>query len=265
MQPGGRKSSGQGWRLSTFWLSRLRALESVWSWVKHDLNVRWKKGYYAGPSLDVRGGHVVRYEDRTLVTMMHVRPGLVDVDEQVKQDEFEAVIAVPARRVRGKMSMEPMEVVRVEEEEFDYDPDDPAELYAMALVDKESISVDQIQTFAALLPHDLKVPVRPEARDRVGKTWSTGAMVKNGKVTLKRSLRVFPRATKTLARFVKKLDPNCRFNAVKITFNVKATNHVDDHRVSPELMVALFDFEGRSIRLEQGPESRVISLRSVQV
>ena len=226
---------------------------------RHDLNVRWKKGYYAGPSLDVRGGHVVQYEDGMFVTTMHVRQGLVDVDEEVKQDEFEAVIAAPTRRVRNKRSLEPLEIAQVEEE-FEYDPDHPAELYAAALVDERDITVDQVETLATLLPHDLKVPVRHEERDRVGKIWSAGAITNHGRVTVRRSTRIFPRATKTLARFVKKLNPDFRFNAVEITFNIKASNHMDNHRVGKEMVIALSDFEGGGVKLEQEGDSRVVSL-----
>ena len=134
---------------------------------------------------------MVRFDDGTFVTTMHVRPGLVEADSVVEKEEFEAVVAIPTRRIRTKRALDPLEVV-VEELETSYDPNHPAEIYAEALVEEENITVDQIETLVTLLPHDLKTPARPESKERIGKIWSAGAVDKDDKIGVRRSTRSFP-------------------------------------------------------------------------
>ena len=136
------------------------------------------------------------------------------------------------------------------EAELDYDPNHPAELYAEALGDGEGISVNQVETLVALLPHDLQVPTRPETKGHVGKMWSTGACVRNGKIGLRRSTRTFPKSTRMLVKFVKDLKPGFHFNGIEISFHVKVKGHCDRERVGRELVVPLSEFEGGGIRNE---------------
>ena len=72
-----------------------------------DSNVRWKEGKYVGASLDVKGRHVIRTEDNTFITTMHMRPGLVEADDLLNKELHEAVVAVPVHRVRGSERWNP--------------------------------------------------------------------------------------------------------------------------------------------------------------
>ena len=87
---------------------------------KYDLNLRWRHGRYVGPSLDVRGGHVVLFEDGSFLTSAHLRPHLVDSDKIVDLGKYEALVMTPAQRLRGKMSLEE----RVEFDPLDVDVGD---------------------------------------------------------------------------------------------------------------------------------------------
>ena len=87
---------------------------------RYDLNLRWRYGRYVGPSLDVRGGHVVLFEDGSFLTSAHLRPHLVDSDKIVDLGKYEALVMTPARRLRSKMSLEE----RVEFDPLDADVGD---------------------------------------------------------------------------------------------------------------------------------------------
>ena len=50
------------------------------------------------------------------------------------------------------------------------------------------------------------------------------------------------------------------FNALEVSFNVKANNHVNEGRVGQELLVPLSEFEGGGVRVDNGDSSHVISL-----
>ena len=73
---------------------------------RYDLNLRWRAGKYVGPSLDVRGGHVVRFDDGSFLTTAHLRPHLVDSDKLIDLGKYEAMVLTPSRRVKGKTPLE---------------------------------------------------------------------------------------------------------------------------------------------------------------
>ncbi|CAE7607413.1 GIP, partial [Symbiodinium sp. CCMP2592] len=106
---------------------------------KYDLDSRWKGGTYVGPSLDVRGGHLIRFENGAYMTSTHLRPHLVEPDKIVDLEEYEVLLPAPTRRLKGKTGA----VVKEDEsgdaeESFPHDPDHPAECYALRLLEEEA-------------------------------------------------------------------------------------------------------------------------------
>eukprot|EP00439_Symbiodinium_sp_Y106_P074920 s344_g14.t1 len=75
---------------------------------KYDLAERWRPGTFVGYSGDVRGGRVVRHEDGSYTTSVHVKPFLVDSDDLVEHGPHEMEVEDPVRRVRGKTSLAQM-------------------------------------------------------------------------------------------------------------------------------------------------------------
>ena len=61
----------------------------------HDLDEQWLEGRFVGWS-------VVRLDSGGYITTAHVRPFLVDSDQLVAMEPYEARVPVPERRVRGK-------------------------------------------------------------------------------------------------------------------------------------------------------------------
>ena len=77
----------------------------------HDLNEKWLEGRFVGWSEGVVNGHVVKLDSGGYITTAHVRPFLVDSDQLVAMEPYEAHLPVPERRVRGKTTLRPMTAV----------------------------------------------------------------------------------------------------------------------------------------------------------
>ena len=63
----------------------------------HDLDEKWLEGRFVGWSEDVVNGHVVRLDSGGYITTAHVRPFLVDSDQLVATEPYEAHVPVPER------------------------------------------------------------------------------------------------------------------------------------------------------------------------
>ena len=69
---------------------------------RYDVENKWRRGVYVGPSSDVQHGHCVRFPDGSFVTSLHLKDQLVDADGLVDLVPREIELPVPDRRVREK-------------------------------------------------------------------------------------------------------------------------------------------------------------------
>ena len=143
---------------------------------RYDLDSRWKAGRYVGPSLDVRGGHVIRFENGAYMTSTHLRPHLVEPDKVVEMDEFEVMLPMPTRRFRTKVGARDLDPSsETSEPTLKYDPDHPAEQFALRLLEEETLTPDQCEILALMLPSTANVPKRfgpQEASQKNMECWS---------------------------------------------------------------------------------------------
>ena len=222
----------------------------------HDLNLKWKSGQYVGPSLDVRGGHVVRFEDGTYLTTAHLRPHLVDSDKLVDLGKYEAMLLTPAKRVKSKSTLtevadsDPLDV-----DTGDHNPEHPAEQYALGLLGEDHLEPEQLEVLAYMLPGTSAIPKRFGVVEDAQKIWSSGAFVHGGVVGVKRSTMSFPMATRAFVKYVKQLAPDHEFTSVAVNVNVQARGHKDVHNVNKNMVVALSAFKegGLDVDTEAGP------------
>ena len=134
---------------------------------RYDLDSRWKSGCYVGPSLDVRGGHVVLLENGAYMTSTHLRPYLVEPDKVVELDEYEVLLPMPTKRLRTKAGARDLDPATVPGElSLKYDPEHPAEQYATRLLSEELLTPDQCEVLALMLPSTTAVPSRFGPRPR---------------------------------------------------------------------------------------------------
>ena len=219
---------------------------------RHDLDLRWRSGIYVGPSLDVRGGHVVRFDDGQFMTSAHLRPHLVDSDNLVDLGKYAAIVVPPTRRVRQKSSME--EVAGADPLDVDigeHDPEHAAEQYALGLLREERLEPDQLEMLAYLLPATTVAPKRFGAQDGQ-KVWASGAFIHGPFAGLKKATAAFPFATKVLAKYVRQIAPKHEFNSLAVNINMEAKGHKDIHNVGMSMIAALSSFKEGGLEVE-GP------------
>ena len=219
---------------------------------KYDLDSRWKAGKYVGPSLEVNGGHMIRFENGAYMTSSHLRPHLVEPDTIVDLDEYEVLLPEPTRRLKqksgakGKEDGAEHEILTLE-----YDPENPAEQYAMRLLEEEEVlAPDQLENLAMMLPSTSPTPKRFGPQAETQKVWSAGAFVHGGVVGVRTATSVFPASTRAFIKYVNQLDPTHQFNAVAVTTDVEARQHVDAHNVGMNLVAGLSYFKVGALIVE---------------
>ena len=184
---------------------------------RYDLNLRWRYGRYVGPSLDVRGGHVVLFEDGSFLTSAHLRPHLVDSDKIVDLGKCEALVMTPARRLKNKMSLEErVEFDPLDVDVGDHDPEHPAEQYALGLLREERLEPEQVEVLAYMLPGTSLIPKRFGVVEEAQKIWSSGAFVHGGVAGVKKSTLAFPMSTRVFVKYAKQIAPNHEFTSVAV-------------------------------------------------
>ena len=211
---------------------------------KYDLNLRWRHGRYVGPSLDVRGGHVVLFEDGSFLTSAHLRPHLVDSDKIVDLGKYEALVMTPAQRLRGKMSLEErVEFDPLDVDVGDHDPEHPAEQYALGLLREERLEPEQVEVLAYMLPGTSLIPKWFGVVEEAQKIWSSGAFVHGGVVGVKKSTLAFPMSTRVFVKYAKQIAPHHEFTSVAVNINIQARGHKDIHNVGESMVAPLSVFK----------------------
>ncbi|CAE7769634.1 GIP [Symbiodinium sp. CCMP2592] len=228
---------------------------------RYDLDSRWKAGRYVGPSLEVRGGHLIRFENRAYMTSTHLRPYLREPDQMFDLDEYEVTLPVPARRLRTKLGAKDLELPDdAGDGPPNYDPEHPAEQFALRLLEEERLTPDQLEILALMLPSNAPLPKRFGPQAEAQKMWISGAFVHGGIVGVKNATSAFPASTKALVKYVKQLQPDHKFNAVAVSVNVEAQQHVDAHNVGNNLIAGLSYFKGGALEVEEPTGVKILPL-----
>ncbi|CAE7790169.1 TY2B-GR1, partial [Symbiodinium necroappetens] len=223
---------------------------------RYDLDSRWKAGQYVGPSLEVRGGHVIRFDNGAFMTSTHLRPYLVDSDQIVDLEEYEVRLPNPERRLRTKTKEAAVER-DCQEVNTTVDPDHPAELYAKDLLEEEILYAEQMETLAMMLPTTTATPKRFGPQAQTQKVWMAGAFVHGGIAGVKNATTSFSYSTRALVRYVKQLEPTHKFNSLAVTVDTEAKQHVDAHNVGMNLIAGLLlELDGANTHQVFNPKYR---------
>ena len=228
---------------------------------RYDLDSRWKAGRYVGPSLEVRGSHVIRFDNGAFMTSTHLRPYLVDSDQIVDLEEYEVRLPNPERRLRAKTGAPAVEN-DYQEVDTPIDPDHPAELYAKDLLEEEILYAEQMETLAMMLPTTTATPKRFGPQAQTQKVWMVGAfvLVHGGIAGVKNATSSFSYSTRVLVRYVKQLEPTHKFNSLAITVDTEAKQHVDAHNVGMNLIAGLSRFKGGGVEVEEPDGVKLLEL-----
>ena len=233
---------------------------------KYDLESRWDVGQYVGPSRDVSEGSVIMMAKGNFITTTHLRPGLIDADKEVELEEYHALIANPSKRLRRKSTLNlddyeglpALPQPTVEEEgtpQMLYDPTDPVEEYARAVLNEGHIERDFVESLARMLPEDGAKPKRFGDKMDDETIWASGTYVHGGVVGVLNNTKKYPRATKVFLNYLKQECPGIKCNSIAVFKGIHAELHRDVHNVGENVVVPLSEFEGCDIVVrENGKE-----------
>ena len=167
----------------------------------------------------------------------------------------------PARRMKEKAGPRDVEVEGDHEApNLKYDPDHPAEQYAMRLLEEEILTPDQLENLAMMLPSTAPTPKRFGPQGDTQKVWTAGAYVHGGIVGVRNATVAFPASTRSFIKYVKQLEPGHKFNAVAVTTDIEAKQHVDAHNVGKNLVAGLSFFKGGALEVEQPDGVKLLPL-----
>ncbi|CAE7750481.1 RE1, partial [Symbiodinium microadriaticum] len=212
---------------------------------------RWKKGWYRGPAVDVKRGHLIVREDGGLTVAKSVKFGVWE----------------PNKDLKGILSPAIAEGLPEEERIVDEPPTreelkDEIEFRARKLLEEENFSLEEIVDLYKLLE------LRGDSDTRLGRktqitSWYTGAYVHGGVAGARANLREFPYATRYLVKAAKHYCGEIKFSALGVAKNAQLGLHRDsrNYGLSKNYVLPLVEVEGGSLWIqdEEVDESSMVS------
>ena len=213
----------------------------------HDLNEKWLEGRFVGWSEDVVNGHVVKLDSGGYITTAHVRPFLVDSDQLVAMEPYEAHVPVPERRVRGKTTLRPMAMVTP--------ASNPMEDLARALFDEEKFAIGDLLRFW----EEASANAFPKGRQcyhGANPRYVAFGQYTHGMFSgLMSSTYRYPYTVQYLTRCFEEFCPYDKFATITVSEDVGMVCHRDVHneRDSYNVVLPLMDCDGGGLWIESDP------------
>ena len=205
---------------------------------------------------------MIRLENGAYMTSTHLRPHLVEPDTIVDLEEYEVLLPVPTRRLKQKAGVRDNDGNAEHEAiTLDYDPEHQAEQYAMRLLEEEgNMTPDQLENLALMLPSTAPTPKRFGPQRDSQKVWTAGAFVHGGIIGVKTATSVFPASTRAFIKYVNQLETGHKFNAVAVTTDIGAKQHVEARNVGMNLVAGLSYFKGGALVVESPDKEKLLPL-----
>ena len=184
---------------------------------RYDLLERWREGTFVGYSNDVKNGRVVRHDDGSYATSVHIKPYLFDPGEIAELGPHELELPVPERRVREKATIS----------QLMQEPDNDIDSLAKDYIDNEKFALEDVVSFWEVLRD--KAGSTTRATQGEGLQWMVGQYTYGGKCGVMRNTDLHPVATSYLVEAFKKLTGRNDFTALLLTENVGMKCHRDVH------------------------------------
>ena len=184
---------------------------------RYDLLERWKEGTFVGYSNDVKNGRVVRHEDGTYTTSVHIKPYLFDPGEIAEFGPHELELPVPERRVRGKATIS----------QLMQEPDNDIDSLAKHYIDNKKFALEDVVSFWEVLKEKAGSTTRPAQGG--GLQWMVGQYTYGGKCGVMRNTDLHPIATSYMVEAFKNLTGRHDFTSLLVTENVGMKCHRDVH------------------------------------
>ncbi|OLQ05728.1 Copia protein [Symbiodinium microadriaticum] len=200
---------------------------------KHEANgSRWKKGWYRGPALDVKRGHLIAREDGGLTIAKGIRSGIVEPEVELK--------GVPSPVVAADL-MEEREMEVPTRTELK----DEVEFRARKYLEDEVFDLDRAKELFELLELLGDTDKRLGRKTKMS-SWYTGAFVHGGVAGARSNTKDFPFTTRYLTRFARFHCGEVKFTALGLAKNAQLGLHRDVHnyKFSRNYVLPLQNFEG---------------------
>ncbi|CAE7352485.1 RE1, partial [Symbiodinium necroappetens] len=214
----------------------------------YDLDPRWREGCFVGYSSDVRNGLVVRCEDGTFVTSCHVREGLVDAEAIVGEEQLEADLPLPTRRLRAKARLA-----------FIINPYEDVEFRAKELEDNKMYEAKDVLSLwedLKRIPHPKRRGAKQMFVEGDGCSFYSGCYVHGGVCGIMKTAKHLPNVTSYLVKAAKEITRKSSFGCVAIVENVGMGPHRDSHNQhgTENTVTALTSFEDGQVWVEKSEE-----------
>ncbi|CAE7478405.1 RE1, partial [Symbiodinium necroappetens] len=174
-------------------------------------------GTFVGYSHDVKNGRVVRHDDGSYTTSVHIKPYLFDPGEIADLGPHELELPVPERRVRGKATIS----------QLLQEPDNDIDSFAKDYINNEKFALEDVVNFWEVLKD--KAGSTTRAAQGEGLQWMVGQYTYGGKCGVMRNTSLYPIATSYLVEAFKRLTGRTDFTALLLTENVGMKCHRDVH------------------------------------
>ncbi|CAE7441104.1 RE1 [Symbiodinium sp. CCMP2592] len=202
---------------------------------KHDAaGTRWKRGWYRGPTVDVKRGHLIMREDGGLTVAKSVKFNVIDPDRDlpsllppaIAEDLPDELLAAPEPPTRQELRAE-------------------IEFRARKLTDEKQFALKDVIQLYDLLETLGDSDRRMSKKTRMT-SWYTGAFVHGGVAGVRANLKDFPNTSKYLVKVAKHYAGEVKFSAVGISRNAQLGLHRDVHNYAKakNYVMPLSGFEG---------------------
>ncbi|CAE7943851.1 GIP [Symbiodinium sp. KB8] len=219
---------------------------------KHEAaGTRWKKGWYGGPAMDVKRGHVILRDDGGLTVAKSVKFDVMDTKVELKD-------LLPPAIAEGL----PDEILAAKRPPTKEELKEEIEFRARNLYENGSFEVEKIEELYGLLEALGDTDRRVSKKASVS-SWYSGAFVHGGVAGLRNNTKEFPWTTLYLTSAAKRICGDVGFTALGVVRNTRLGLHRDSHNVnqSKNYVIPLKSFQGGAVWVQDervDPKDKVI-------
>ena len=208
---------------------------------KHDAaGTRWKRGWYRGPTADVKRGHLIMREDGGLTVATSVKFNVVS--------ERELYDLLPPAIAEGL----PEDMLEAEQPPTKSQLKAEIEFIARKLYDDRNFDLEELKNLYDLLEALGHTDSRISKKSKVT-SWYTGAFVHGGVAGLRSNMKEFPYTSKYVTSLARHYGGTAKFSAVGLAKNAQRGLHRDSHnsRMTRNYVIPVTEFEGGSLWVQE--------------
>ena len=214
--------------------------------LKHEAaGMRWKRGYYRGPAVDVSRGHLIMRDDGGLTVAKSVKFNVIDPTRDMKE-------LLPPAIADGL----PEQLLSSDEPPTRQELREEVEFRARMLNEAENYDLDEVADLFTALEALGDTDQRTTKKTSFS-SWYTGSFVHGGVAGIRNNLKEFPQTTHYLTTVAKHHCGDVRFSALGLAKNAQLGLHRDIHnyRLSQNYVLPLREFKEGQLWVQNEEET----------